>query len=574
MTEKDAAARTKKLGKALLILLLPLAIGGGVRLFTLGDYALWVDEVTTILICKKVPAEIIHFLSFTHHAPPLFYFILHFTTYLGKSAYLLRLPSALLGTASIPLFYVAGKALFGRLAGMGGALLLALSSFHICHSQEVRMYSLVFFTCLLSYHALWIILQGGGGSAYLEYGVSLVLSLYSHYLFVFVVFTQVGTFLLFQFFSPLRSGERGKGVRKKALRSMGVTFLCVGAACSFWLPFLFQRVKAEYIPFNPLRASDLDWAFFYLNLKKYTSLSSHALNALFCLFFLTGCIWGFWQKRRETLLLVFWAFLPTAMILFFVLAYGSFFSSRYILFSLPPWLLLASKGIQVWAIFLARRFVRIVPPRILQHGGILLYMGLLSPLLLALFSGMTESGPNRQGIWKTNQILALEISKRFQEGDRVIYFPHSQNSRVQELFKICLDYYLDEYTGQKIETYSFSTGGMLDPVVRDLLAPIVPAHDRRWVVTEQFQDPSSAVEGVVTFQEVFSAQGRVWAVFDHHPRSMESEEARFTTRFYHRYGYKKELALNLGKRELWYKKARQVREVPEKVLVLYSPQQR
>ena len=54
------------------------------------------------------------------------------------------------GTATIPLMYLAGRRLFTPRAGAAGRLLLTISPFHIWHSQDAKMYTLVVFVTLLS----------------------------------------------------------------------------------------------------------------------------------------------------------------------------------------------------------------------------------------------------------------------------------------------------------------------------------------------------------------------------------------------------------------------------------------
>src|SRR5262249_57717447 len=48
-----------------------------------------------------------------------------------------------LGVASVPVAYGLGTALFGRRAGLWGALLLTVDYAHVRYSQEVRMYALL-----------------------------------------------------------------------------------------------------------------------------------------------------------------------------------------------------------------------------------------------------------------------------------------------------------------------------------------------------------------------------------------------------------------------------------------------
>lgn len=61
---------------------------------------------------------------------------------LGNSEFALRLPSALAGTATVYVTYLAGKEFFDRETGLIAAGLLAVSTWSIVMSQQVRMYAL------------------------------------------------------------------------------------------------------------------------------------------------------------------------------------------------------------------------------------------------------------------------------------------------------------------------------------------------------------------------------------------------------------------------------------------------
>jgi mannosyltransferase len=61
----------------------------------------------------------------------------------GDSEWCLRLPSVIFGVANIVVLYWLGAMTVGRAAGLIGAVLLALSPFHLWYSQEARTYSLL-----------------------------------------------------------------------------------------------------------------------------------------------------------------------------------------------------------------------------------------------------------------------------------------------------------------------------------------------------------------------------------------------------------------------------------------------
>lgn len=119
-------------------------VGAALRLWRLGEAPLWFDEVMTADWVARPWAELLALCLADNH-PPL-YFALAKLAHdgLGSAAWMLRLPSALAGVATIPLAAAAAGTLAGaRRAARWGAWLAALSPFLVHHAQEARMYGLV-----------------------------------------------------------------------------------------------------------------------------------------------------------------------------------------------------------------------------------------------------------------------------------------------------------------------------------------------------------------------------------------------------------------------------------------------
>jgi len=67
----------------------------------------------------------------------------------GEGEVVLRLPSLIVGMASILLIYLAAKKLYGPTAGLLAAAMLSVSPFHIEHCQNARYYSYLMFAAVL-----------------------------------------------------------------------------------------------------------------------------------------------------------------------------------------------------------------------------------------------------------------------------------------------------------------------------------------------------------------------------------------------------------------------------------------
>ena len=121
------------------LVLLALAL----RLARLGFQPLWWDEGWSLYFATTDVATLLERTAVDIH-PPLYYLLLGgWSQALGKGVLSVRLLSVIIGTATVPLIFVVGRRLLGRLGGLLAASLLAVSPFHIYYSQEVRMYGLV-----------------------------------------------------------------------------------------------------------------------------------------------------------------------------------------------------------------------------------------------------------------------------------------------------------------------------------------------------------------------------------------------------------------------------------------------
>lgn len=165
------------------------------RLWRLNS-GLWFDEVLTLLDFVRPPlTEIISsFPSKNQHL--LFSILAHSSVRLfGESAWALRLPSAVLGAASIwALFLLARKTIDTTTALLAPAL-LTVSYHHIWFSQNARGYmGLMFFATLATW--LWLEAWDRGGTWWLSYAVISVLGAWMHMTMVFVVASHVMLYLI------------------------------------------------------------------------------------------------------------------------------------------------------------------------------------------------------------------------------------------------------------------------------------------------------------------------------------------------------------------------------------------
>ncbi|MFC6838480.1 glycosyltransferase family 39 protein [Halomarina ordinaria] len=198
-SEDRPTTPTARLRRALLAhgWLLVVALAAVVRFATLGAESLWTDELITLdFVTANGPLELLWVIPLNQPHLPVYYVLLDLWTALaGTSEAALRFPSAVFGVAAVAALYALGTTLFDRRVGLLAATVLALSRFHVYHSQEVRMYSLLTLLTVVSYLLLVRVRDGDDRRDRVGYLFVTLALLYTHPFALFVVAAQ-GTYLL------------------------------------------------------------------------------------------------------------------------------------------------------------------------------------------------------------------------------------------------------------------------------------------------------------------------------------------------------------------------------------------
>ena len=157
-----------------------VGVAAWVRIHDLARLSLWLDEGITTCKMRFSLGELFQY-TVVDNVPPLYYLILHALGSWIDSDFSLRLPSALIGVATIPVLYWIGILLFNRRVALLASLFLSLSTFHVWFSQEARSYGIYCFLYALSLLFLvrWSLITTGRLDWWL-YVASSSLMLYSH----------------------------------------------------------------------------------------------------------------------------------------------------------------------------------------------------------------------------------------------------------------------------------------------------------------------------------------------------------------------------------------------------------
>ncbi len=118
-------------------------LGALLRFPTLDRQSFWLDELVTASLLDRGLGDVLGEIPRTEATPYLYYVVAWlWSSVFGLGEVGLRSLSALAGTATIPVAYVAGGVLVSRRAGIVAAALVATSPFLVWYSQEARSYAL------------------------------------------------------------------------------------------------------------------------------------------------------------------------------------------------------------------------------------------------------------------------------------------------------------------------------------------------------------------------------------------------------------------------------------------------
>ncbi|MCL4459986.1 MAG: glycosyltransferase family 39 protein [Chloroflexi bacterium] len=293
----ESAPRSPQQISLLLALLLIVACGFALRIYLLNGQSLEYDEGVTAALMTRDLSAITQAAAMDIH-PPLYYYLLRiWTIFFGTSEFVLRLFSAVIGVALLPLLAKVGTRLMGWGVGLVAAWLAAVAPLLIYYSQEARMYSLLLLLSTLSmYLFIRLILERSDGEEgrthlWLSYVIVATLSLYTHYLAVAVLLVQ-NVYVLVVL-----------SRRDRRLRSWLKSQLVIVLLCLPWLLYVGRQVigrggpgVGEYVAFGSvLRRAFVVFSF---GLSADATLTNKAA-AVFLFFLLAGCFWPLARYLRD-----------------------------------------------------------------------------------------------------------------------------------------------------------------------------------------------------------------------------------------------------------------------------------
>jgi hypothetical protein len=166
-------------------------LAGVLRYATLNTQSIWLDESATIILVRHGLWGTLSHLSASESAPPLYYVLAWaWTEVFGDGPLGFRSLSALIGTATVPVMYLAGRRVSPRV-GLWAAALTVVSPVMYYYSQEARAYGLLVLLSAASF-VLWqrALEQPSRRNLALWSGMS-CLALLTHYFAAFLIVPEI-----------------------------------------------------------------------------------------------------------------------------------------------------------------------------------------------------------------------------------------------------------------------------------------------------------------------------------------------------------------------------------------------
>lgn len=408
------------------IMLLVLFVAAALRWHNLGAQSLWYDEGITYGHSLRSIPQLIEALQQNVHGPAYFALIGLWEDLAGHSEFALRAPSVLFSLLSVALTYALGKRLYGVVAGLAAATLVALNTFSIYYAQEARMYAMLAAIAAGSMLALMRFLERADTRWRAGLALSLLnaLGIYSHYSYALVMLAQ-GVMAVLWLIADYR--QRGWGMARLFRDYCAVNVLTIALFLP-WAPLALGNVAeqtnvAEFVPLEAMLREIQGWFAFG---RTYEASIAGGIGAALYIFLLFGLLILPGQPRRarawwHLLLPIVWTGVAVGVFLLLALY------TRYMRFLLPSQIAFALwMGRGVWVLWHLRpRYQNRLRhlPRLAAIFGLAVYLGNMANGLWPLYHAPEHQRDDYRA-------LAQTLAAEWREGDAILLNAASQ----QEVF--------------------------------------------------------------------------------------------------------------------------------------------
>ena len=188
-----------------IIMIIFMAFATAIRLWKLGSWSFWADEVFLVQDAQSFP-------SVVTVNPVMYAVVRFFIDFLGISERSARLGPCIVGILSIPLVYWCGKKIFNASVGVIASAFLVIHPWHIFWSQNARAYSLAFFLAALSAALFYLALERDRVGLVIASLFVTLLSILSYLQTILLLPVFAGYIVLLVFTAGIPKGLNGKNL--------------------------------------------------------------------------------------------------------------------------------------------------------------------------------------------------------------------------------------------------------------------------------------------------------------------------------------------------------------------------
>jgi len=407
---------------------LPVAVltvlGLLLRLLLLGHQSLRLDESISLGLAQGSMTQILDYTIGEDYNPPFFYAILHYWTHLaGTTEWAVRMPSAFLGAAAVPLLYLVGRRLIGSRAALFAAAIGAGSPFWVWHSLDARAYALVLTLVLAALYLLMEAVEKGRFWRWGAYAAVTALSFHAHYFALLMPLVHVTYVVVYT------------DSRRRVLAWLGG----LAGAVLLFVPWalLFYRGHVDSGGVGDLTtgvaAAAPDYGFYAIasTLVIFVSVYVVGYFGAGVLAVITGVVLGAWPlavlraavtpqivdrlRSPATVFLLVWLALPIAIIFGARAWKPELFFQRYLIAVSPALFLIMGSGISL----------------IVRRRALGLALVFASLAIATTINNMDPGNPAREDFRRAASV----IGRDFQQGDAVVVMPDFNTAPFKYYFR-------------------------------------------------------------------------------------------------------------------------------------------
>jgi mannosyltransferase len=416
-SERDGRAGVRGLLPALRLVVAPFVLTLGVMLVGIGDRQLWRDENATWWAASLSLGELRKLVEGVDVVLLPYYVLMHgWIAVFGDSATALRVPSALFMAVAAALVALVGRRLFDAPAGLVAGLLVPFVPVVSRYGQEARPYAMAMVASVAAVLLLLRAIEKPTVWRWLGYTLAVIWVACSHIVALMALAAHLIAVLAALRARPEQSLPPGPDAAERARRRrilFGWPVAVVLAVLAVSPLVVIGRRQGGQINWIP----DPTWA----RVQEFPGevFMSGPVAGFFLalgLAALAGLAFAARGARWPAGFLAVWALLPPVLAYYTFDAF-SFFYPRYLLFTVPAWVLLAAYGL--------RSLAGAVP----GEGGARRAWAAVTAVTVAAAAGLTFAGWDEQEAVRSNRVenevsfraAAAYIRAHEQPGDGIIF---------------------------------------------------------------------------------------------------------------------------------------------------------